>query len=351
MNLCQQLGLFGAELLAVDGTKLKAVNSGKRNFTKAKLAKALAESDERLARYLAEMDAADAGEQAPPQDVTRLEEKIAATRKRRAELEAHKAKLEASDTSQISLTDPDARAMQGSSRIRVGYNAQIAVDAKHMMIAEAQVHSKVSDLGLLCATADAARRNLEVETVRVVADRGYYKIEDIDACEAAGVTPYVFKPVRGSGARYGFFPKEAFDYDAQTDVLMCPAGETLVPKYREAVRSVEAVTYVNRAACKVCALRPKCTKASFRKVMRYANEAVLDRMAERVAASPKVLARRKAIVEHPFGTIKHWMGHTNFLTRRLPNVRAEFTLTALAYNLLRAINLIGVDGLIRAIGA
>ena len=157
MVLCRQLGLFGAELLAVDGTKLKAVNSGKRNFTKAKLAKAIRESDERLARYLAEMDEADVGEQPPPQDVPRLEEKIAAARKSRAELEAHRAKLEASDTSQISLTDPDARAMQGSSRIRVGYNAQIAVDAKHMMIAEAQVHSKVSDLGLLCEMADEAR--------------------------------------------------------------------------------------------------------------------------------------------------------------------------------------------------
>jgi transposase len=337
-------------MLAVDGTKLKAVNGSHRNYTRAKLAKAMAENDERLARYLAEMDEADAsdGSEEPPQHIEKLEERIASIRTNRAELERSRAALEASGEAQISLTDPDARAMQASSRIGVGYNAQIAVDAKHRLIAEAQVHNKVSDLGLLCVTAEAAKRTLGVEAIEVVADRGYYKIEDIQACEDAGISAYVAKPIRGPGIKAGYFAKDDFDYNAEADTFTCPGGETLSPRYREAVRGTEAITYVNRAACRACDLRPRCTKAKFRKVMRYEGEAVLDRMAERLADRPDVMALRKGAVEHPFGSIKHWMGHRHFLTRRLPSVRAEFSLTALAYNIRRAITLVGVRGLIRA---
>ncbi len=349
--LCRGLDLFGAEMIAVDGTKLKAVNSRQRNYTKAKLAKAMAESDEKLTRYLAEMDEADKEDGSmdrSPQHVEKLAEKIASIRLRRAELRRTRTELEARGEAQISLTDPDARAMHASSGIGVGYNAQIAVDAKHRLIAEAQVHNKVSDLGLLCVTAEAAKQALGVDTIEVVADRGYYKIEDIKACEAAGISAYVAKPLRGAGIKAGYFHKDDFDYDSAADTFTCPGGERLHPRYRESVRGTEAITYVNRAACRSCALHPRCTKAKFRKVMRYEGEAVLDRMAKRLAARPDVMALRKGAVEHPFGSIKHWMGHRNFLTRRLPGVRAEFSLTALAYNIRRAITLVGVRGLIRA---
>lgn len=349
--MCRSLDLFGTELIAVDGTRLKAVNSGQRNFTKAKLAKAMAESDERLARYLKQLDDADKDDTTPPARVDNLEEKISAIKERRAHLEAHRAELQASGEDQISLTDPDARAMQSSSRIGVGYNIQIAVDTKHKLIAEQQVHNNVSDLGLLSETANAARANLGVDHIDVVADRGYYKIEDIEACEAAGVTPYVPKPLRGSSVKNGFFTKEQFHYDADADNLICPGGQKLEPKYNSKIRDNDAITYVNRKACKTCDLRVRCTNAAFRKVTRYANEAILDRMAERLTARPEVMDQRRESVEHPFGSIKQWMGQRDFLTRRIENVRGEFSLTALAYNIRRALTLVGVAGLMRAIHA
>ena len=347
--LCRSLDLFGRELIAVDGTRLKAVNSRERNFTRAKLAKAMAESDDRLRRYLKQLDDADKNDTAPTARVENLEEKIAAIKERRTRLEEHRAELEASGEDQISLTDPDARAMPSSNRIGVGYNIQIAVDTKHKLIAEQQVHNKVSDLGLLAETANAARENLGVDQIDVVADRGYYKIEDIEDCEAAGVTPYVPKPLRGSAVKNGFFTKEQFHYDADADVLICPGGQKLTPKYKSKVRNNDTVIFVNRAACKACALRERCTNAAFRKVIRYENEAILDRMAARLAANPEVMDQRRESVEHPFGSIKQWMGQKDFLTRRIENVRGEFSLTALAFNIRRALTLVGVTGLIRAI--
>ncbi|MEO9517025.1 MAG: transposase [Paracoccaceae bacterium] len=178
--LWRSLDLFGRALIAVDGTRLKAVNSSQRNFTKSKLAKAMAESDERLNRYLKQLDEADKDGATPSVRVDNLEEKITAIKDRRAGLEEHRTELEASGEEQISLTDPDARAMHSSSRIGVDYNIQIAVDTKHKLIAEQQVHNNVSDLGLLTETANGARENLGVDHIDVVADRGYYKIEDIE---------------------------------------------------------------------------------------------------------------------------------------------------------------------------
>ena len=227
-----------------------------------------------------------------------LEEKISAIKERRAHLEACRAELQASGEDQISLTDPDARALPSSNRIGVGYNIQIAVDTKHKLIAEQQVHNSVSDLGLLTETANAARANLGVDHIDVVADRGYYKIEDIEDCEAAGVTRYVSKPLRGSSVKNGFFTKEQFHYDADADNLMCPGGRKLEPKYKSKIRDNDAMTYVNRKACKSCDLRVRCTNAAFQRVARYANEAILDRMAERLTARPEVMDQRRESVGH-----------------------------------------------------
>jgi hypothetical protein len=210
----------------------------------------MAESDERLSRHLKQLDEADKGDTTPSERVDNLEEKIAAIKERRTQIEQHRAELEASGEDQISLTDSDARAMHSSSRIGVGYNIQIAVDTKHKLIAEQQVHNKVSDLGLLTETANAARENLGVDHIDVVADRGYYKTEDIEDCEAAGVTPYVPKPLRGSAVKNGFFTKEQFHYDADADVLIYPGGQNLEPKYKGKIRDNDAISFVNTKACK-----------------------------------------------------------------------------------------------------
>lgn len=236
--------------------------------------------------------------------------------------------------------------MHSSSRIGVGYNFQIAVDTKHKLIAEQQVHNNVSDLGLLTETANGARENLGVDHIDVVADRGYYKIEDIEDCEAAGVTPHVPKPLCGFAVKNGFFAKEQFHYDADANVLICPGGETLEPKFKSKIRNNDAISFVNRKACGACKLRNRCTNAASRKVMRYANEVILDRMAARLAAAPEVLDQRHESVEHPFGSIKQWMGQRDFLMRRIENVRAEFSLTAPACNIRRVLTLVGVTGVL-----
>ncbi|RWX81877.1 IS1182 family transposase [Neorhizobium lilium] len=352
--LCRQLDLFGRELLAVDGTRIKAVNSKDRNFTRRALTKFIHEADEKLADYMERLDEGDAQEEkasnnggSGPGD-GKLAEKIAAIKGKR---DRHKALLDELDKTgeeQISLTDPDSRAMARMTKVGVGYNIQLAVDVKHKLIAEQEVCNQVLDMGLLAQTVEAAMDTLSVDRIEAVADRGYFKIEDIEACEKAGITAYVPKPIRGPAVAEGFFSKEEFRYDPDKDIYLCPADQVLSPRHFGKSRDNVKIDYVNRDACKACSLRERCTK-SFRRVSRLENEAVLDRMASRLAARPDILDQRRESVEHPFGTIKQWMYQGAFLMRRLENVRGEFSLTALAYNIKRAITLVGVAGLIAGV--
>jgi len=205
-------------------------------------------------------------------------------------------------------------------------------------------------MGLLTQTAEAAREVLEVETIDVVADRGYFKIEDIEACEKAGMTPCVPRPQRGPAVREGFFRKDEFRYDAEKDAYICPAGQTLATRYESKLRDLKKFDYSSKAACLACPLKSRCTN-NYRKVSRLENEAVMDRMAERLKARPEILNTRREIVEHPFGSIKQWMNQGAFLMRGLDKVRAEFSLTALVYNLRRALNILGVEALMKAVGS
>ena len=347
--LCRRLDLFGRELLAVDGTRIKAVNNKDRNFTRASLTKAIRDADERLAEYLKRLDDADAveGGTGDGPRAKDLAAKIAAIRGRRDRRAALLAELERTGEDQLSLTDPDSRAMAAHTRVGVGYNAQLAVDAKHKLIVEQDVTNQVVDMGLLARTAGPAREILDVDRIDVVADRGYFKAEDIEACEQAGMTPHVPKPRRGPAVRKGFFGKDEFRYDAAADVYVCPAGQTLSPHHRGRSRQLKKIDYSNPQACPACPLRPRCTTGR-RRVSRLENEAVLDRMAERLRTRPDLLDRRREIVEHPFGSIKQWMGQGAFLTRGLDGVRAEFSLTALAYNIRRALNILGVGAMAAA---
>lgn len=355
--LCRQLDLFGRELLAVDGTRIKAVNNKNRNFTRGALTKFINEADEKLADYMKRLDEGDAQEEKASgngggsgRSDGKLAEKIAAIKGKR---DRHKALLDELDRTgedQISLTDPDARAMARMTKVGVGYNIQLAVDVKHKLIAEQEVCNQVLDMGLLATTVEAAMDTLGVDRIEAVADRGYFKIEDIEACEKAGITAYVPKPIRGPAVADGFFSKEEFRYDPDKDIYLCPADQVLSPRHFGKSRDNVKIDYVNRDACKACHLRERCTR-SFRRVSRLENEAVLDRMTTRLAERPDILDQRRESVEHPFGTIKQWMYQGAFLMRRLENVKGEFSLTALAYNIKRAITLVGVAGLIAAVRA
>src|SRR5271166_4230738 len=278
--LCRELDLFGRELLAVDGTRIKAVNNKDRNFTRASLEQFIRTSDERLTAYLKRLDDGDVeeGGTGGGARVKNLAEKITAIRAKRDRLKVLLDDLERSGESQISLTDPDSRAMAAHTRVAVGYNAQIAVDAKHKLIVEQAVTNQVVDMGLLTQTAEPAREILDVETIDVVADRGYFKSEDIEACEKAGCIPHVPRPQRGSSVREGLFRKDEFRYDAERDAYVCPAGKLLTPIRHGRLRDLEKIDYGNPKACRDCPLRPRCTNDA-RSVSRLENEAVLDRMA------------------------------------------------------------------------
>ena len=348
--LCRQLDLFGRELLAVDGTRLKAVNNKDRNFTRASLATFIKLADAKLDDYLQRLDQSDAAETTTMgARVKNLAEKVAAIGARRARCQAMLKQLEQTGEEQISLTDPDSRAMAAHTRVAVGYNAQIAVDAKHKLIVEQQVTNQVVDMGLLTETAAPAKELLGAESIAVVADSGYFKIEDIEACEQAGMTPYVPRPQRGPAVRAGLFRKDEFRYDPASDSYLCPAGQRLEAYSSSLIRGLKKVNYANKTACPDCPLRERCTKGRFRMVSRYENEAVLDRMQVRLAQHPNILDQRRAVVEHPFGSIKQWMNQGAFLMRGLENVRAEFSLTALAYNLRRVINILGIRTMLAAL--
>ena len=350
--LCRQLDLYGRELLAVDGTRIKAVNNKDRNFTRASLTQFINLADAKLDDYLQRLDQSDVTENGTVGSrVKNLAEKIAAIGKRRTRCKAMLAELDRTGEDQISLTDPDSRAMAAHTRVAVGYNVQIAVDVKHKLIVEQQVTNQVVDMGLLTQTAEPAKEILGVEKIAVVADKGYFKIEDIEACEKAGIEPYVPRPQRGPSVKAGLFRKDEFQYDAASDSYICPAGQRLHPYSSSLLRGLKKINYVNKLACDDCAIRSRCTAGKFRTVSRLENEAVLDRMQARLAKRPDVLDRRRETVEHPFGSIKQWMNQGAFLMRGLKKVRAEFSLTALAYNLRRVLNIVEFAELMAAVAA
>jgi hypothetical protein len=350
--LCRQMDLFGKELLAVDGTRIKAVNNKDRNFTRASLTKFVELADAKLDDYLHRLDASDAAEsKTAGSRVNNLAEKIVAIRARRTRCQAMLAQLDHTGEDQISLTDPDSRAMAAHTRVAVGYNVQVAVDTKHKLIVEQQVTNQVVDMGLLTQTAQAAKDVLGVETIDAVADKGYFKIEDIEACEKAGIVPYVPRPQRGPSVKAGLFRKDEFHSDADNDSYVCPAGQRLYPYSSSLLRGLKKINYVNKLVCDDCKIRSQCTGGKFRSVSRLENEAVLDRMQERLARRPGVLDRRRETVEHPFGMIKQWMNQGAFLMRGLEKVCAEFSLTALAYNLRRVLNIVGFKELMAAVAA
>ena len=351
--LCHELGLLGGELIAVDGTKLAAVNSRDRNFNEKKLTELLARADARLAEYTAALDAADAADAAAPAApaLTRaqLEEKIAALRDKQDWHRELLERLQKEELNQLSTTDPDARKMPSRQGSVIGYNAQSAVDAKHKLIVAATVTRDVTDLRQLARVAIAAKETLQVETLEVVADKGYYNQAEVSACAEEKITAYIAKPETSANAALGLYAKKDFRYDADKDVYHCPAGAELTHRFNTYEKG-RALRYYRAGGGQECPLKEKCTRNQrARTITREEDEGLMEAMAARVQAQPEKLRRRKGLVEHPFGTIKRWFGYTYFLVKGLENVRGEWTLMTLAYNWKRVLNLVSVADLLVAV--
>jgi transposase len=354
--LCRQLGLFSNSLVAVDGSKFKAVNSRDNNFTVNKVAKRIEQAEIHIARYLTALERADRqGGEIAEEKTPRLKEKIERLRQRIEDLREMGETLKATPGAQVSVTDPDARAMSshGKGTDVVGYNVQIAVDAEHHLILAHEVTNVGSDRAQLASMGEMARDASGHASITVLADRGYYSRDEVVACEGIGVEPIVPKTETSGAALQGFFTIQDFIYDAEHDRYTCPAGQSLTKGKVNANRGQdpEVIHYRNLTACRGCALKPRCTPEKHKRLKRRKREDALDAMQERLDRMPKAMTIRRRTAEHPFGTIKSWMGATHFLTKTLPKVRTEMSLNVLAYNLKRVMALLGVGTLIRAMAA
>ena len=347
--LCKEMGLLGGELVAIDGSKFKAVNSSDRNFSERKLQKKIKEIEEKIEKYLADLDWGDEQEaEAKEAGVEGLKEKIEKLKERRGRYDELLKELERSGESQISLTDPDSRAMPLTPRGDVSYNVQVAVDSRHHLMVEQEVTNAVIDSSQLFFMASKAQEILGKEELSVVADMGYYHGDEIKACEEAGMTVYIQKANTSANTALGLFGKERFVYDPQEDCYRCPAGEKLTYHF-DSEELGRKIRYYWTTACNTCPIKAQCTRnKGFRRITRWVDEDILERMEKRVRANWELMKQRKQIVEHPFGTIKFWNDQRHFLMRGLEKVRAEFSLSALAYNIKRAINLVGVPKLVAA---
>jgi len=351
--LCRELDLLSAASVAIDGSKFKAVNARDKNFTEAKMKRRLERIDESIARYMAQLETADRhGDAVPEAKVARLKDKIVKLKEEVARLNAINAEMMKSDDKQVSLTDPDARSMATSGKDTgiVGYNVQTAVDTKNHLIVAHEVTNVGTDRHQLSNIAKQARTEMGVETLDAVADRGYYTSEEILACEEAGITVTLPKPMTSNSKAAGRFGKQDFVYVAADDVYTCPARERLTYHYTN-VEDGKTLRRYWTNNCQACALKSRCTTGQERRITRWEHEAVLETVQARLDHHPEKMAVRRSTAEHPFGTIKCWMGATHFLTKRLPKVAAEMALNVLAYNMKRVMAIIGVAGLLEALAA
>jgi len=354
VTLCRQLGLLATASVAIDGSKFKAVNNRDRNFTAAKMKRRMAQIEESVARYLDQLDSAD--RQAPSEALamrtTRLKEKIAKLEEEMRRLEALDAERRETADQQISLTDPDARSMATSGRGSgiVGYNVQAAVDTDHHLIVTHEVTNVGNDRAQLSPMAKQTKAVLAVDELDVVVDRGYFNSEEILACERAGITVTLPKPMTSGSKAKGRFVKADFRYLADEDTYICPAGERLTYRYTNEEEGLRLRRYWTNC-CQHCAIKHRCTTGKERRLRRWEHEPLLEAVQRRLDEHPEKMRQRRETVEHPFGTIKAWMGATHFQMKTLKKVATEMALHVLAYNLKRVINIIGIAPLIAAMKA
>jgi transposase len=357
--MMRELDLVGGEVVAVDGAFFHGDASRGSIKTQRRLAEELAKVDRDFEDYgavLAKNDAAEATQdragEAGPNSGGEIEKKVAALMAKREALRADLARLEASGQTQLSQTDPDARLLSKNGRVVAGYNVQIAVDDKHKLIVASEVVNDGNDTGQLHAMAKAAKEELDVTALTVLADTGYYNGGELKACEDDGIVAYVPQAKRTARLEaQGRISHEAFVYDAEKDAYRCPADKLLTPSEGRKTNTggrIE-IRYTSRKAdCDACVLRARClsAKTPTRTVYRWEHEAVLERHRARMKTAAGRMRRRGAIVEHPFGTLKCRAGYRHFLLRGFDKVRGEWSLMALCYNFSRVLSIVGLDKLI-----
>ena len=355
--LCRDINLLDGRVVAIDGSRFKAVNAKSKNYTRGKLRQKLSEIDTAIQRYLRELDRADevlekTGTALPEARIERASRKLAHLQKEATRYRSIEERMNATGETQVSLSDPDARSMATTARMPriVGYNVQTAVEAGNHLIVAHEVTMLGYDRDALSMMAVAARDAMATDQIKAIADKGYYKGEEIVASEEAGISVVVPKPMTSNSAARGRFDKADFAYDSAQDVYVCPAGEDLTYRFT-GQQDGKAIRSYWSGACVDCVIKDKCTTSKERRVRRWEKEDVLERVQKRLDEDPAQLAVRSMTVEHPYGTIKSWMGATHFKMRTLKNVATEMALHVLAYNMTRVMNLIGIPAMISAMKA
>src|SRR5271167_2898369 len=296
--LCRAMGLLTQANVAIDGSKFKAVNNRDKNFTRAKMERRMAQIEESVARYLQQLDSADRQEpsEALKTKTSRLKEKIEKLKEQMRRLEDLKVQMLATPDQQISLTDPDSRSMATSGRGSgvVGYNVQVAVDTEHHLIVTHEVTNVGTDRSQLAHVAKETKAALEVAKLDVVADRGYFNSEEILACEEAGITVTLPKPMTSNSTADGRFGKPDFAYLSEQDVYRCPANQ-LLPYHSTAIEhGMELRRYWSTAACSSCMIKSKCTTSKEeRRVKRWAYEHLVEEVQRRLDANPGAMRTRR----------------------------------------------------------
>jgi transposase len=346
-RMCRNLGLFGGEVAATDGTKIRADNSRKNNHNKTTVERELSRLDKKISEYMNALDREDREEGGETLNPAQIKEALKKLKSRQEEYEGHKTRLDNGE-SEVSTVDPDARLMRqgGDGRpLDVCCNVQAIVDEKSHLIADFEVIDRSDDKGNLEALSDAAMETMGVSSLTNLADKGYYDGADIEKCEQMGVTCLVAKPkARGAKTNEGY-SRDKFVYNKECDCYACPCGNTF--KFMRSQKhsdGKEYRVYANYNACANCPVRSKCTKSKRRQILRSPHQDTMDEVDARTRANWELYRKRQEIVEHPFGTIKAVWGYRQFLCRTKPKVTAEMALACLAYNFRRVINIFKENG-------
>ncbi len=356
MRLCREAKLFTEAVAAIDGSKFKAVNNSDRAFTARKLEVRQEQLEESVSRYLAELDRADRDPTRVTEDrVAHIQKRIQMIKARVRELDDIRVKMEASPDGQVALTDPDARCMasRGRDTPMVGYNVQTAVDAQHHLIVAHEVTNVGNDRTQLAPMSKKAREAMGCDpeaAFTALADRGYFSGEQILQCAQAGFTPLVPKTMTSNNRARGFFDKRDFRYQPDSDTFLCPAGQQAIRRFDTIEKGQKIIKYWS-SACTCCPIKSTCTTGEYRRITRWEHEDVLDAMQQRLDDTPDAMRVRRRTVEHPYATLKAWMGATHFLTKTLPRDSTEMSLHVLAYNMKRVMQILGLQQTMQMIRA
>ena len=351
VGMCRELKLFTQAIVAIDGSKFKAVNSRDRNVTPAKIDARQRQIEQSIQRYLDALETADRTQPAEVEAKTeRLQDKIKRLREQMRQLDETKEQLKHEPDGQRSTTDPDSRSMNSQAKGSglVGYNVQAAVDAKHHLIVTHEVTNIGSDRSQLSKMAMAARDAMGKDKLQALADRGYFNGTELKACEDAGIATYVPKPMTSGAKAQGRFDKSDFIYIARDDQYQCPAGERAIYRFDTIERNGLNARVYWTSACPRCSMKDECTTSDYRRIRRWEHEEVLERVQRRLDRKLDAMTLRRRTVEHVFGTLKHWMGSTHFLTKTLAHVSTEMSLHVLAYNLKRVMRILGMAKTMKA---